>query len=421
MRNKLIFIGSLFASCTTFCQEQAIFVNLGTLSVGQQSTLSSLYDFSNKEQAVVKNDGKTIYYSDFNNDNLYYHSTGKTNALAVFNPVNQGQKQIISGLGTTDFYDVVFQGESPESSFELQSEWRVFNSVDFQNGIVRVDSLKGMLTLENSAVVKTVHDKGHVQGFVEKIGNQDFSFPTGDKGNYRGASISSPLSKTDIYQSKYILDDKAFFLENNQLSGVINTLNDTEYWIVEASNKNSKQGVVLTLSWSDSTTAQPILQDNLEDLHVVKWDQKQKLWVDQGGIVDLQNKTVTIPTSIQDFGVFTLATVKKQWLLEGDVVIYNFVSTHADGKNDYFKIDNIQRFENNSVEIFNRWGTKVYSTTNYDSNSNVFNGYSNTGGKLGSVQKLPSGTYYYILNYEYKDKTGSRPVKKAGYLHLESN
>ncbi|MDM1514571.1 gliding motility-associated C-terminal domain-containing protein, partial [Myroides odoratimimus] len=36
-------------------------------------------------------------------------------------------------------------------------------------------------------------------------------------------------------------------------------------------------------------------------------------------------------------------------------------------------------------------------------------------------EKLPTGTYFYIVSYEYKDASGSRMIKKSGYLHLESN
>jgi len=147
----------------------------------------------------------------------------------------------------------------------------------------------------------------------------------------------------------------------------------------------------------------------------------QQLWVDEGGIVDVDNKTVSTPTSLEQYGFFTLGTVKTDKLLKGDVVIYNFVSANGDGQNDFFRIDNIDRFPNNKVEIFNRWGVKVYDTSNYNSNDNVFRGYSEGRVTMNKKEQLPSGTYYYIISYEYKDESGSRMIKKTGYLHLETN
>ncbi|WP_205627563.1 T9SS type B sorting domain-containing protein, partial [Myroides marinus] len=75
----------------------------------------------------------------------------------------------------------------------------------------------------------------------------------------------------------------------------------------------------------------------------------------------------------------------------------------------------------NTVEIYNRWGVKVYDTKNYDSAGNVFRGYSDGRVTINRGDKLPTGTYFYIVNYEYKDKSGSRMIKKSGYLHLDSN
>jgi len=115
-----------------------------------------------------------------------------------------------------------------------------------------------------------------------------------------------------------------------------------------------------------------------------------------------------------------LATIKPNLDNGGDVVIYDGVTPNGDGMNDYFIIDNIQNFPKNSVRIFNRWGVEVFNTTNYDSNGNVFDGYSDGRATMNKSEKLPTGTYYYILEYEYDRNGESRTIRKAGYLHLET-
>ncbi|MHC5202949.1 T9SS type B sorting domain-containing protein, partial [Myroides sp. LJL119] len=85
----------------------------------------------------------------------------------------------------------------------------------------------------------------------------------------------------------------------------------------------------------------------------------------EGGVVDLVNKEITTPTSVRGYGFFTLATVKTDIILDGDVVIYNLVTPNGDGKNDYFEIENLYKFPENRVEIFNRWGVKVFETDGY--------------------------------------------------------
>jgi gliding motility-associated-like protein len=53
----------------------------------------------------------------------------------------------------------------------------------------------------------------------------------------------------------------------------------------------------------------------------------------------------------------------------------------------------------NVLTVFNRWGNKVYQKSNYD---NTWNGNPNVNGTLGT-EKLPPGTYYYIIEFKGGD------------------
>jgi gliding motility-associated-like protein len=96
------------------------------------------------------------------------------------------------------------------------------------------------------------------------------------------------------------------------------------------------------------------------------------------------------------------------------IVVHNAFSPNGDGKNETFVIENIENFEN-TVEIYNRWGVLVYETKNYDNTNIFFDG--NSGGRTTIKQSegLPTGTYYYILNYTSID---GKTNKKEGYLYL---
>ena len=99
-----------------------------------------------------------------------------------------------------------------------------------------------------------------------------------------------------------------------------------------------------------------------------------------------------------------------------DVTVYNAVSANNDIKNDYLIIDGISRFPENSIEIFNQWGNKVFETSHYGMNgNNVFKGYANYGLTVTGDTILPFGTYYYVLRFLNRD--GIRK-EKTGYLHL---
>jgi hypothetical protein len=80
----------------------------------------------------------------------------------------------------------------------------------------------------------------------------------------------------------------------------------------------------------------------------------------------------------------------------------------------FFRIIYIESYPNNTVEIYNRWGIKVYETTGYDNGSNVFTGISNGRATIKANEELPVGIYYYIINYE---NNGENRVK-SGYLYI---
>jgi gliding motility-associated-like protein len=71
------------------------------------------------------------------------------------------------------------------------------------------------------------------------------------------------------------------------------------------------------------------------------------------------------------------------------------VSPNNDNANDFWDLSNLKV---QKAQIYNRYGTEVYSKLNY---LNEWNGNSDRG------QELPSGTYYYVLTFATgKVKTG---------------
>ncbi|MBA2584742.1 MAG: gliding motility-associated C-terminal domain-containing protein [Bacteroidetes bacterium] len=71
--------------------------------------------------------------------------------------------------------------------------------------------------------------------------------------------------------------------------------------------------------------------------------------------------------------------------------IYSGITPNGDGENDTWIIDGIENFPENSVEIYNRWGDKVWASKGYDNNTAVWIGNNKNG------KPLPDGTYFYIV------------------------
>lgn len=87
--------------------------------------------------------------------------------------------------------------------------------------------------------------------------------------------------------------------------------------------------------------------------------------------------------------------------------VYNGISPNGDGNNDFFYINNIDQFPNNNVQIFNRWGQKLFETDDYDNKDHVWKGTEKQSDRV-----VPAGTYFYIIDL----KNGTSPIK--GWLEL---
>ena len=60
-------------------------------------------------------------------------------------------------------------------------------------------------------------------------------------------------------------------------------------------------------------------------------------------------------------------------------------------------------------------GLQVYASDHYQENGEIFRGYANVSGVVGTGQHLPSGTYFYILTYFHNRQ---QEVKK-GFLYVK--
>ncbi|RYF62370.1 MAG: T9SS type B sorting domain-containing protein, partial [Cytophagaceae bacterium] len=78
----------------------------------------------------------------------------------------------------------------------------------------------------------------------------------------------------------------------------------------------------------------------------------------------------------------------------GSIFIPEGFSPNGDGINDYFVIQGTPAAATIELEIFNRWGHRVYANANY---KNDWGGQPNQGINTTANQGLPDGTYFYVV------------------------
>ncbi|MCY1482898.1 hypothetical protein D9M68_164650 [compost metagenome] len=98
-----------------------------------------------------------------------------------------------------------------------------------------------------------------------------------------------------------------------------------------------------------------------------------------------------------------------------EIIVHNAISPNGDTLNEFFKIEGIDCYPNNSVEIYNRWGVLVFDAQGYDNTNKVFRGISEGRATVKKSEELPDGTYYYVLKYVDAD---GKSREKASYLYI---
>jgi gliding motility-associated-like protein len=129
------------------------------------------------------------------------------------------------------------------------------------------------------------------------------------------------------------------------------------------------------------------------------------MWSDDKGILLGQNSSFLRVNPLQSTVYKVRMTSESGCVSEEEINIlvsenlesafYNVITPNDDGKNDFFTAKNIDLFPQNSLKVFDRSGTMVYAQKNY---RNEWKGDRNG-------IPLPTGTYYYLLEYgQSKDK-----------------
>jgi len=110
-------------------------------------------------------------------------------------------------------------------------------------------------------------------------------------------------------------------------------------------------------------------------------------------------------------GTYTIEVMDEHGCIKNDTFILNqseidciqpptAFTPDGDGINDTWILENINNYENATVQVFNKWGNLLYET---NGDYTPWNGYYN--GK-----RLPSATYYYIINLNNEDAPYTGPI-----------
>lgn len=354
--------------------------------------------FHNSGNVQIHDQGQIGFHIDLINNGMFNQNLG----LAGF--YNSNNSLTISGTQIPRFFDMEV---AVDNNLFLEVNTEVSNGLNFIIGNVitpRINPTISLDFLEDSFYVSE-NDLRLTDGYASFNGNASFSFPIGDDSKLRPL-ITPQQTNTSNFKAAYYNEDPNFpsiFTQSFNTSnseGIISTISTQEFWDFNGTSNTS-----ITLTW-DSQSLISQLTTTLDKLRVVGWNNIENRWDDLGNTNftgDINEGTLSSEVfNPKDYDVLTFGSL----INESGVIVYDIVTPNGDGENDFFTIEGIELFEN-KLEIFNRWGLKVFEATNY---SNTFDGLSNGRSTFSKKDRLPVGTYYYVLELTKSGKQQAGPL-----------
>lgn len=356
--------------------------------------------FHNFGNVQIHDQGQMGFHVDLKNDGTFNQNLG----LAGF--YNSNNSLTISGTEIPRFFDM---DVAVDDNLFLEINTEVSNALNYIIGDVITPRNNPSISLDylNNSFYASENDLRLTDGYASFNGNLDFTFPIGQDDKLRPL-ITPAQSGNPKFKAAYFNEDANFpstfntnFNTNNS-EVIIKAVSINEFW-----DFNGDTETQVTLTWDQESNIGELVSDLL-NLRVVGWSIIDNQWKDLGNTNftgSINNGTITsISYSPEDYDVITFGSL----IGSEDVLVYNLFSPNNDGVNDVFIIEGINLFSN-SLEVYNRWGNIVYKRTNYQ---NDWNGVAEGSRIIRKGEKLPSGTYYYVLNLP-DDNTN-----KIGWLYI---
>ncbi|MEO6613393.1 MAG: hypothetical protein ABIT05_08960 [Chitinophagaceae bacterium] len=275
----LLLSGHLFA--------QLAFTNTGNMQLHPGATVSGFGNFTNSSSAVLVNNGS-----------LYLKAT-VTNDQASLSPgtgtlyLNGTVAQSVNGSATFKTFNLVSDNTA---GILLNKDLSIAGAHTFTNGMITSSATPNYLVYENGASYTGADNSRHVNGWVKKNGNGNFTFPVGDATYLRTVAIAG-LSASSEFNCHYYRPTQNIY---NLWSPLVQ-VKANEYWQLDKISGGTAQ---VTLNWEHAK----VPMDNILIGDILTAQYSTGNWHSAGGTA---SGTVTTTgsitsTSINSFGQMTL-------------------------------------------------------------------------------------------------------------------
>ena len=274
----------------------------------------------------------------------------------------------------------------------------------FFNGLVRTDPTQaGEVVFSGAARVHAVDHDSHVETPVRLHGQADFVFPVGDTGIYQPLAVRALSTPENALKVRFHQSPPP----QAELLGEIEQLSPNFYWTVEGD-----QSGLLELSWNNFSQLDAWVEE-LSALRLVgytgaAWEilpaTLSPLSLNEAVVPSLNEGAITTNAAV-DFSNYTAFSLGATTL---DTALYvsQAITPNGDGINDLWYIENIERYPQAVIRVYNRWGAQVFYQAHPYTND--------WGGTYNNNNKpLPSAPYLYRI-----DLDGDGEVDLEGWIYI---
>lgn len=377
---KKLLITILFIWFATQTNAQNLLTNSdGLLAIGQGIPLTVQGGVFNS--GTILNEGDLRLSGDWSNSGVYSSVSG-TFTLA-------GQNQIFDP-GSSTYEHLVINS----SGVVITNDLTISNSMELIDGIVSVVSGSKIL-LEQTASLSGGNENAYIDGALFTTTTGDFTFPVGTEFEYLSLTLTNIQSDDSVGVQAFSSQLEA------TLPLELDAYSPNRYWQIIGSESFNAEG--LTLPLSNETFV-----ENIDEAVIAFTQQTQEALSIIGTSSsngDLLTGTISTVGSIHP-GYYLIAD---QSVVGPPITVINVVTPLQDGKHDFLRIENIEFYEDNLVEIFDRQGVKIFEMKGYNNTDRVFRGAANKGSR-GTLQ---TGNYYYTIKL-----TSSK--RESGFVYVKN-
>ncbi len=259
------------------------------------------------------------------------------------------------------------------------------------------------------------------------------SLPTVDAlaGNATGVFCGeSTISLTSSGATSYSWSGPNGFTSTIQSPNVFSasSLNQGWYYVIGTDSENCSNGDSVYVSIITDVLSVAAISDSVicpgEDVSFSALGGESYSWSGPGGFYTENSSFMIYNTSVANTGWYYLTVADSNGCIGSDstylsiapnakcLFIPDLTTPDGDGHNDTWQIFGLENFTEAVVEIYNRWGNLIYTSSPYN---NDWDGTVNNGATIGATGKVPVGTYFYIIVLNDEDNTP--PFK--GYLEVQ--